>query len=873
MKKIISFRLFFLTALLLCLINSVATSQDCQSSPNSPLFITGNVTWGGIQFFNRDIIVTSSASLTIFNGQVQFASNCRIIVESGGNLTVGNNSLLTNICNNQWGGIICRGNVSVVNATIEHATTAISRENGTMVGLNAVFVNNMRDIEYLNKPLGLTDIFDNCSFTVNNNYRGSIIRSRVTMWNSLGVNFRGCTFANNFPNPWQLSTNPAFEWQGISAVESNFYVDELNGTPSTFTNFWAGIRTVNLGQNRNAQIKNSRFVDNQVGIMSEGTNSLVVNRNRFFVNWNTPPSSPTTEWFKVGLMINTGSQYAITNNDFIGDLSNGGGGQYIFGAQIIRTGDAENSTEGNRFTNIYVGHRILGRNTNANSDLPSGLQLRCSENTQNIYDHDVEADGDFNAGIRLIQGNPGNPDGNRFSNNGTAFDIWSNAQPFERFYQNSLPNARANATFGPVNQTGVNSTSNCSVYVPFMRRPDNSGIANSSTTRVDVAQLTAAELDELSAEYEEVDAALQKAKKQFTELLDGGNQGQLMANIRSRWNIDTPTLRRNLLALSPNLSAEVLVVTAQLNVLSKASLMQILRANPSACRSNKLAKVLTQDVRTPFSDADMQSLRSISASGSQRYDLQQAINTYSSKRGDIARDLINGMIGDAEGNRDQLRYWWKRIGTQSALYSLAESYIKDNQSNNYEAQLRNLSRDLAGFELQVKENDDYVELYGIKSKVLKDRRSWKEMTTAEIEKVRRIANSTRAEAAVQANNILCYAFGECKTLVVPRLNHVGGIVVPEPSSALISAKPNSQFMAYPNPARNTINVDYKLTEKFEDAYISLFDFTGREIKRQKLMANQSQVQWQTDQLQSGLYLISIYADNRLVWKTKVSVQK
>ena len=96
---------------------------------------------------------------------------------------------------------------------------------------------------------------------------------------------------------------------------------------------------------------------------------------------------------------------------------------------------------------------------------------------------------------------------------------------------------------------------------------------------------------------------------------------------------------------------------------------------------------------------------------------------------------------------------------------------------------------------------------------------------------------------------------------------------PVHSWILMRAKRNNQFLAYPNPARNTINVDYNLTDKFEDAYISLFDFTGREIKRQKLVANQSQVQWQTDQLQSGLYLISIYADNRLVWKTKVSVQK
>ena len=90
---------------------------------------------------------------------------------------------------------------------------------------------------------------------------------------------------------------------------------------------------------------------------------------------------------------------------------------------------------------------------------------------------------------------------------------------------------------------------------------------------------------------------------------------------------------------------------------------------------------------------------------------------------------------------------------------------------------------------------------------------------------------------------------------------------------MMIAKPNNQFVSYPNPAYGTIHVDYNLEGKFEDAYISLFDFTGREIKRQKIYANRSQVQWQTEQMQSGLYLISIYADNRLVWKTKVSIQK
>ena len=842
---------------------------DCQKN-NTPLTVSGgSVTWDDLRLINRDVIVQSGTTLTI-NCEVRFVNGCKIQVQSGASLIV-NSTKITNLCYGQWAGIESQGNVTLNGATLEHAVTSISRQSGTVNATNATFSNNMRDVEYLDKPQSPVDIFTNCSFKVNESYRGSIIRSRVTMWNSQGVNFRGCTFKNEYSNPWALSWNPQYDWQGIYAVESGFYVDELDGTPSIFDKFWAGIRTVNITQNRNAEIRNSRFVDNQAGVISENTNSLVVYKNKFFVNWGT--SFNSYQWYRVGLLINTGSSYDIRNNDFIGNLSNGGSGQYIFGSQVIRTGASENRMEGNNFTNLYVGHRVLGNNTNANSSSPSGLQLLCSENSQNIYDHDIEDDGDFNSGIRAKQGYSTNPDGNRFSNNGVGPDIWSNTLPYERFYQTSLTNALASSVVGSVTQSPVSPASNCIPFVPFMRRADNN-VATNQSSSTDITYLTAAQLSQLSEEYEELDAALQKVKKQHSNLMDGGNQGQLITNIRTRWNRDTALLRSNLMVLSPNVSSEALVIVAQLNVLSNQNLMQLLRANPSSCRSNKLVKVLKQELRTPFLDTDIQSLWSISGRGSERYDLEDAINTYSSKRGEVARSLINGMVGNEEANRDQLRYWWKRIGTQSALYSLAESYIKDNQSNSYQSQLRNLSRDLADFELQVKENDDYVELYGIKSKVLKDGRSWKEMTTVEIEKVRRIANSTRADAAVQANNILCYAFGECKSLVIPRLSNEGIIAQPEPSPALMmSTKRSNQFLAYPNPARNTINVDYNLTDKFEDAYISLFDFTGREIKRQKLVANQSQVQWQTDQLQSGLYLISIYADNRLVWKTKVSVQK
>jgi hypothetical protein len=63
-----------------------------------------------------------------------------------------------------------------------------------------------------------------------------------------------------------------------------------------------------------------------------------------------------------------------------------------------------------------------------------------------------------------------------------------------------------------------------------------------------------------------------------------------------------------------------------------------------------------------------------------------------------------------------LRYWWGRIGTRHAQYNLAETYITEPQSSRYEAMLRDWNRDLAYSDVLVQENQDYIELYGIKSK-------------------------------------------------------------------------------------------------------------------------------------------------------------
>jgi Secretion system C-terminal sorting domain len=839
----------------------------CSDNTFTPSTVTGTKTivTGTTMVSQNDITVASGATLTV-NGKLIMANNKNLIVQSGGTLNVIGGTI-TNACNGLWGGIDAfSANINLNNATIEHALDGITNNNAsTITALNTTFLNNQRDIEYLDKPISPNNSFQNCTFKVNDAYRSSSMRSRVTLWNSQGVKFEGCDFVNQFSSPLAITGNLEYDWQGIYAVASSVEVNKFAEKRSTFTNFYAGIRTVNYGATNEAIVKYSDFDKNFAGIISDNVGSITIQKNKFTVRWAN--SFPNYDWYRTGLLINTGSGYTVNSNEFIG-IGNGGG-EYTFGTLILRTGEAENRIEGNKYTGLYVGNRIIGNNRNDNQNDPTGLQLLCSDHSSGVEDHAVQADWwDSNSGIRLKQGSSGDPDGNQFSNNGGGFDIWTDTQGFERFYQSSLPRSAATIS-GPVSQTPTLSTSSCNPFVMF------TGGGGGSQTGLALLPYSPETINQLTTAFEEMTTGLEAGRQELTTLLDGGNQTTLLGNIRSQWNRDTATLRTNLLAQSPNLSETVLLEVAKLNVLNKKALMQILLANPSSSKGQKFLRTVQRDMPNLLTDTEIQQLNNAPTGRSKRVDLEEIINRNSSQRAEAAKLLIHNYLTNPEKNKEELRYWWGRLGSRHAQYNLAETYIKDRDNGRYEASLRNMSRDLVYSDLLVKENQDYVDLYSIKSQIFKSGRSLKNLTTDEIGRIRRIANNTDADAAVQANNILCFAIGECKKLVIPRL-----VDNSEPIQGLIANNVNNsaknstdKFKVYPNPAHDNFVTEYQLSKEFGVAYISLMDIAGREIMRQTIPTKQGQIIWQTEQLKIGLYFISVIVDNHTTWQAKVSVQK
>jgi Secretion system C-terminal sorting domain len=334
-------------------------------------------------------------------------------------------------------------------------------------------------------------------------------------------------------------------------------------------------------------------------------------------------------------------------------------------------------------------------------------------------------------------------------------------------------------------------------------------------------------------------------------------------------------LRTNLLAQSPNLSTTVLLAVAQLGTLKKQTLMHIFLANPNACREPQFLRKLTRDLPNLLTDADIQQLKNAPRGRSKREELEETVNKNSSKRAEIGKQLVFDLMADSLDQTEKLRYWWGRLESRHAQYKIAETYIKESQSNRYEALLRGLNNDLADSEDLLKENQDYVELYGIKSQILKSGRSLRRLNATEIINIRRIANNTYGNAAVQAKTILCAAIGECKKTEVPRFPlsfETRQIAIGNGGHPNLSPT-NDNFRVYPNPTSGNVTIDLNSKAEFTEGSISLLDMTGKIILNQKINDAQKQVVWQTEQLRQGLYFILFKVGNQTVYQTKLSIQK
>jgi hypothetical protein len=422
-----------------------ATNVQC-SCPINATEINKNTIFDQDLIFNGDIIVKSGAEL-IIQSTIRMAEDKHILVERNARLIINNGGVVTKNCAGLWGGIQVLGYsqkpqidwpeppnqpdqagfVQIENGTVEWAKIGVTAGGGFDSGFwggliqtkDALFFNNRKDVEFMPYTfMKNSSRFINTTFM--ENFQGDPVANTqgVTIWETNGVEFDGCTFKNK-------------DFEGIRTYDAGVTV--LNG---------------------------SRFYGNETGVASYATypmtNKIEIGsgsdvENEFRDNKYHVHASLASGF--LGLYSNGAFSLDVVNNNFIS-------GNY----GVIVDGPSNFRVAGNFFSLVPVGTWVAntGFNNVINQNIISCNRYQDGHNTGIIaigdnremqflgnYFNMKNSGRDFiltssyipgtNGSISAMQGNLDTPASNCFTNPETQIDIltinqWGGSTDYFTYY-------------------------------------------------------------------------------------------------------------------------------------------------------------------------------------------------------------------------------------------------------------------------------------------------------------------------------------------------------------------------------------------------------------------------------------------------------
>lgn len=454
---------------------------------NHDYVFTSNENWIGTnKVVTGRIIVETGATLTIKNSTVLFTPNSRtnftngsqssevesyILVKPGGTLIIDNSTLKAQGCGDQfWRGILvegcgsddfqpplnqvydfnihdysnvsklhpshaCAGKVIITPGSIlMNARTAVysgsfvgdwddTKTGGIVISDGATFLNNHRDVGFVNYTKPNISYFKNTKFE-SNNYNDRTGLNHVTAWNVDNIVFEACDFmANNTNNPTFVGEYiDIHRGVGIYSIDAKIKVKptcQINSTtgeclingnykPSTFTNLYRGIDANGsffTDLTPNIQIGYAKFLNCSRGVHLQGMMYPVVGHSIF-----GSESDGMTQLFNdrksCHMFLQGCSSYLIEDNYFnhehwqiTNPLDPQSGSYFLpYGLVVNNANTKDEKIYRNTFEQLLAGAGSVGLNGKgsiSSTDI-SGLQWLCNGFVDNNNDiNTFTGDGTF----------------------------------------------------------------------------------------------------------------------------------------------------------------------------------------------------------------------------------------------------------------------------------------------------------------------------------------------------------------------------------------------------------------------------------------------------------------------------------------------
>lgn len=865
--------------------------------------IGGTITWdattvpGGVTRVRGILTILPNATLIVDGITVEFADTkamdevTKLVIKQGGHLILKNGAKLTSLSTcpgNMWDGIevwgdsdqpqtaINQGWITMSSgSTIEHARIAVAlwrpdfwdATGGVIQAENSSFVNNIRDVAFMNYQYGTSFIhankstFENVDFITNDDFKVHTPMNHVSLYKVHTVNFKGCHFMDNRTGVVsELRAGGHVVNCGIRSIDSRYVVSEL--TPSNRSSFERldfGIYASNTHTEKSIVVKETDFTNNIYGVELVNANSPTIVLNNF--NFSNTLNA-FTDGSQYGIHAIRTKELRIEENNFVNtDAPN-----QTYGVVCSDLGEEDQEIYKNVFTNLHVGNYAQGQNRSTTATTAvagtNGLEFLCNSNTDNRYDHVIKGTlwnlyDEPEYGVSNTNGTNVRPSGNEFTALGNLCEDINNESDYPMFYYYNAGEAPVETCVDDAVFTSLGTSTN---YCVSRLGDWPSGILPSST------------VSQLSNSFATYSNLLSSKTQTYLGLLDGGNTQSLLQTVAGMTTSNSSQVHQVLIGYSPYLSEAVIkaVLDHPSSVNPHQQGQQLVMANIDVARNTGFMDYLSTKAY-PMPASMIQGIQTQVDNGAttDRFHKEVELAELSGQRSFAADMLIRHYKNNPSTNHDLVKYWIEEKDDVFVKKRLIDYYLERNDLNNASTEISNLQNSLQGYPASVQQELSDVIQYKTKmTALLGTPGAVADLNATDHQYMSNMAQNGSGTAKYQAQELLCFFYGECASRAITLGSNTSSSKQGNPFIESQEADAERAWILYPNPASDLVTIE--LPENEEEAVVSVFTLTGQMVAQQ--VTSSARLTLNTREIANGTYFLNVQLSSGENLTKKIIIQ-
>ena len=247
---------------------------------------------------------------------------------------------------------------------------------------------------------------------------------------------------------------------------------------------------------------------------------------------------------------------------------------------------------------------------------------------------------------------------------------------------------------------------------------------------------------------------------------------------------------------------------------------------------------------------------------------QDTLITIHRAMAEIANRNIDAILQDTlVFDRESLNGWYNRINTQTAKYSLVNSYFEVGEYALARQELASIPQRFALTTDELAEYDNFCQYQSLRESVYASGRNYAQFTETEIAELQTIAERNTGVSSAYANSVLCFFYGICRDEELDLDFDMDAPMNSKSTTAV--AESDAEQLAiyvYPNPADEELNILLNSLPEGRTT-IEFHDVTGRLVLSEEIKGNSTSIN--ISSLRQGVYMYRIVNGDNVIARDRI----